>query len=91
VRDEAHRFANTYHRSRRRKTSLRSRLDDIEGIGPKRRQRLLRHFGSVKAIKTASVEQLRGVEGMSSRAAEAVHAYFAGAVTSDGDGASNST
>jgi len=79
VRDEAHRFANTYHRVKRRKTSLRSRLDDIPGIGPKRRQNLLRHFGSVKAITAATVDELRAVEGMSAKAAEAVHAFFAGA------------
>ena len=79
IRDEAHRFANTYHRDKRRKTSLRSRLDDIPGIGPKRRQRLLRHFGSVKAIRAATLEQLRAVDGMTAPAADAVHAHFAAA------------
>jgi excinuclease ABC subunit C len=77
VRDEAHRFANTYHRQKRRTTSLRSKLDDIPGIGPKRRQRLLRHFGSVKAIQAATVDELRAVQGMSAKAAEAVHQFFA--------------
>jgi len=76
LRDEAHRFANTFHRERRRKGSLRSALDDIAGIGPKRRSVLLRHFGSVKAIKAASVDDLAAVDGMTSKAAEAVHDYF---------------
>jgi excinuclease ABC subunit C len=83
VRDEAHRFANTYHRQRRRKTSLRSLLDDISGIGPKRRQQLLRRFGSVKAIRGATVDDLLAVSGMSRAAAEAVYEFFR---TRDGDG-----
>jgi len=81
VRDEAHRFANTYHRQKRRTTTLRSKLDDIPGIGPKRRQCLLRHFGSVKAIKAATVDQLAAVDGMSGKAAEAVRAFFADAAS----------
>lgn len=77
IRDEAHRFANTYHRGRRRKASLRSRLDDIPGIGPKRRAALLRAFGSVRAIRAASVEELAAVAGMTTAAAAAVRAHFA--------------
>ncbi len=72
LRDEAHRFANTFHRLARSKSTLRSAIDDIPGIGPKRRRVLLRHFGSVKAIKAASVDELAAVPGMTRKAAEAV-------------------
>jgi excinuclease ABC subunit C len=58
VRDEAHRFAITYHRSRRDKAMTRSVLDDIPGLGPGRRTRLLKEFGSVKKIRTLSEEEL---------------------------------
>lgn len=72
VRDEAHRFAVTYHRKLRAARSVRSVLDDIPGIGPRRRRALLKHFGSIEAIRSASVEELAAVPGMSRRAAEAV-------------------
>lgn len=61
VRDEAHRFANTAHARRRAKSMKRSRLDDVPGLGPKRRRALLRHFGSVAAIRRASLEEIRAV------------------------------
>lgn len=77
IRDEAHRFANTFHRDRRSKHSLRSQLDDIPGIGLTRRQRLLKHFGSVRAVRQASVDDLAKAPGMNKKAAEAVAAYFA--------------
>lgn len=77
IRDEAHRFANTFHRKRRRATALESTLDDIPGIGVKRKRELLRHFGSVKAIRAASLDELRAVPGVGARAAEAVHRYYA--------------
>ncbi|SMB91498.1 Excinuclease ABC subunit C [Thermanaeromonas toyohensis ToBE] len=64
LRDEAHRFAITYHRQRRDKGALASVLDDIPGIGPKRKRALLRHFGSVENIRRASLEELLQVEGM---------------------------
>jgi excinuclease ABC subunit C len=70
VRDEAHRFAITYHRNIRGKKSLRSQLDDVPGVGPTRKKALLRHFGSVKAIRAASVEELAAVPGMTRRTAE---------------------
>jgi excinuclease ABC subunit C len=76
IRDEAHRFANTYHRQHRKRQTLRSALDDIPGIGAKRRRTLLRHFGSLKQIKAASVDELAAVDGMSRKAAEAVRAFF---------------
>ena len=80
IRDEAHRFANTFHRDRRSKASLRSELDIIPGIGATRRQRLLKHFGSVRAIRQASVEDLAKAPGMNKSAAEAIVKYFATAV-----------
>jgi excinuclease ABC subunit C len=76
VRDEAHRFANTFHRERRRKMTLRSALDDIPGIGAKRRKALLRHFGSVKAIRAATVDQLAAAPSMGRASAEAVRSFF---------------
>ncbi|MEO8846857.1 MAG: excinuclease ABC subunit UvrC [Kofleriaceae bacterium] len=80
IRDEAHRFANTFHRDRRSKASLRSELDVIPGIGATRRQRLLKHFGSVRAIRQASVDDLAKAPGMNKKAAEAIVKYFATAV-----------
>jgi len=64
VRDEAHRFAVTFHRSRRSKAALHSGLDDVPGIGPTRRKSLIRAFGSVRGVKNASLEELVGVEGI---------------------------
>ena len=77
IRDEAHRFANTFHRQTRRRRTLRSKLDDIPGIGAKRRKQLLRHFGSVQAIERASADELAAVDSMNRRAADAVVAFFA--------------
>lgn len=76
LRDEAHRFANEYHRKRRRRASVRSILDDIPGIGPKRRTQLLAHFASTEAIKNASVEEIAAVPGMNRAVAERVHRYL---------------
>jgi excinuclease ABC subunit C len=76
IRDEAHRFANTFHRDRRRRAALRSALDDIPGIGAVRRRMLLRHFGSLRGIRQASVDELTRVGGMSRSAAEAVRRFF---------------
>lgn len=73
VRDESHRFAITYHRQSRRKGALRSALDDIPGVGETYQKRLLAHFGSVRAIREASVEQLQEVKGIGRAKAEAVH------------------
>ena len=64
IRDEAHRFAITYNRELRRRARLRSALDDIEGIGPVKRRALLRHFGSLKRIREASVEDIAQVKGI---------------------------
>jgi excinuclease ABC subunit C len=64
IRDEAHRFAITYHRDLRRKASVRSKFDDMPGIGPRRRGALLRVFGSMKRVKEAPVEQVAAVPGI---------------------------
>ena len=65
IRDEAHRFAVTFHRQRRSKSAFQSRLDEVPGVGPQRRKALLKEFGSVRAIKDATVEQLTAVAGIS--------------------------
>ncbi len=72
IRDEAHRFGITHHRALRGKAGVHSQLEDIEGIGEKRRQALLKHFHTIKAIKEASLEEICQVDGMNIRAAEAV-------------------
>ncbi|MEW5961581.1 MAG: excinuclease ABC subunit UvrC, partial [Chloroflexota bacterium] len=69
LRDEAHRFGVTYHRKLRGQGATRSSLDQVEGIGPKRRQALLKHFGSIEAIRQASLDELAAVPGMNRRAA----------------------
>lgn len=74
VRDESHRFAITYHRQTRRKGALRSALDDIPGIGATYQKRLLNHFGSVRAMREATVEQLEQVKGIGHAKAEAIFA-----------------
>jgi excinuclease ABC subunit C len=70
IRDEAHRFAITYHRAVRGRTGLRSALDEVEGIGPKRKRELLRRFGSVKGIRSATLEELAAVPGMTLKQAK---------------------
>lgn len=72
IRDEAHRFAITFHRSVRGKRSLRSALDEVPGIGPRRKQALLRQFGSLRGIRAASVEELAAVPGMTVKSAQAL-------------------
>ncbi len=74
IRDEAHRFGVTYHRNLRGKSAIRSSLDDIEGIGPKRRRALLKQFGSLDAIREATIEELAAVPGMTKTAAEKLKA-----------------
>jgi excinuclease ABC subunit C len=76
VRDEAHRFAVTFHRDRRSKASVRSVLDEVKGIGPKRKQALIRHFGSVKAIKEASETDLTAVDGITPALAAQIKAQL---------------
>lgn len=76
IQDEAHRFAIEFHRSLRSKNQVHSVLDDIEGIGEKRRKALLRRFKSVEKIKEATIEELAGTESMNLRAAEMVYHFF---------------
>ena len=76
VQDEAHRFAIEYHKSLRGKKEIHSILDDIPGIGPKRRLALMRQFGDINEIREATVAQLADVEGMNERAAESVYEFF---------------
>ena len=76
IRDEAHRFAITYHRKLRGKRKLRSVLDHIDGIGPKRRQALWLKFKSIDAIKAASVEELADTESMNYPAAQKIYDFF---------------
>jgi len=77
VRDEAHRFAITYHRQLRQKRSLRSLLDEIEGVGPVRRKALLVHFGTLKALQQASASDIEQVESIPNPLAERIAAFFA--------------
>ena len=76
IRDEAHRFAVTFHRRARRMRDLRSELDDIPGIGPRRRRALLAAFGSVAGVRRASREDLTALLGR--RVADAVLQHFTG-------------
>jgi excinuclease ABC subunit C len=76
VRDEAHRFAITYHRQLRSTRSFRSVLDTIPGIGPKRKKLLIRHFGSARAIASASVEDLAAVTGIGPELAEQIKEHI---------------
>ncbi|MBM2810030.1 MAG: uvrC [Chloroflexi bacterium] len=69
VRDEAHRFAITYHRQSRGKGAIRSSLDEVPGVGPKRKRALLQRFGSVDAIRSADVDDIASVPGMTRRTA----------------------
>jgi excinuclease ABC subunit C len=78
LRDEAHRFAITQHRAKRGKTMLDSSLDTIPGIGAKRKKALLLHFGSAKAVRSASVTDLINVPGIDAATAAKIAAYFSG-------------
>lgn len=76
IRDEAHRFAITYHRKLRSKRNMVSVLDHVEGIGPKRRQELWKAFKTLEAMKAASVEELAAVESMNYAAAQTLYDFF---------------
>lgn len=76
VRDEAHRFAISYHRKVRAKAGMQSALDAVPGIGPKRKKALVRKFGSVKAIREASVDEIAATVGFTRRLAQAVKAHL---------------
>jgi excinuclease ABC subunit C len=84
VRDEAHRFAITYHRQKRSTSMLVSMLDDVPGLGESRRKALMKQFGSLKRLRAATVEELTAVPGIGRRTAEAVQAAIAQPVVEDG-------
>src|SRR5690606_38931907 len=73
VRDEAHRFALAYHRKLRDERTTRSALDAIPGVSPRRKRALIRHFGSVKAVGEADLDQLRAVPGMPEAVARRIY------------------
>lgn len=79
VRDEAHRFAITYHRQKRSKSMVESALDSVPGLGETRRKALLRQFGSIKKLRAATAEEVAQVPGIGPRTAEAVVAALASA------------
>ena len=76
MRDEAHRFAINSHRKRRFKESIKSVFDEIQGIGLKRKKILLEHFGSVKKISTASIDELNEIKGINKNLAEEIYGFF---------------
>ncbi len=76
IQDETHRFAIEYHRSLRGKTQVHSILDDIPGIGEKRRKALIKHFKSIEALKEATVEEIAQAPSMNEKAAQAVYHFF---------------
>ena len=90
IRDEAHRFAITYHRQVRSSKTFVSLLDEVPGIGPKRKKALIQHYGSVRAIAAASVDELASIAGMTRDSAERVKEYIgtksAAKVASTSDG-----
>lgn len=76
LRDEAHRFAITFHRQQRLKASRRSILDDIKGLGFERQKLLLAHFNSLDHIRQATVKQLQEVSGIGEYLAQTIYDYF---------------
>src|ERR671918_349719 len=83
IRDEAHRFAITYQQKLMRRRNFRSALEDIPGGGEGRKRALLRHFGSLKRIRDASIEELSEVEGLGSAVAERIHSWLHGAARTE--------
>jgi excinuclease ABC subunit C len=77
VRDEAHRFANTGHRKRRSRVGVASILDSVPGVGPRRRQKLLTHFGSLEDLRRATMEEIASVPGIPVSVARAVKSHLA--------------
>ena len=76
IQDETHRFAIEFHKNLRSKAGVHSVLDDIPGIGPKRRRELMRHFRDMESLKAADIEELSSLPGMDRRAAESVYEFF---------------
>jgi len=86
IRDEAHRFAIDYHRTLRGKEGIASGIDQIPGIGPKRRTALLKKFGSLGRLKTCTVEELAAVDGMNRTLAESVWGWLRGRLEKEAGG-----
>ena len=76
IRDEAHRFAINSHRKRRFKAATQSIFNEIKGIGNKRKKNLLQHFGTIKQIKNASINELNKIEGINKNLAEQIYGFF---------------
>jgi excinuclease ABC subunit C len=76
IRDEAHRFAVTFHRQRRDAASRESMFDQLEGVGPARRRALLRHFGSAERVAAATRDELEGVPGVPAKTARSIYAQL---------------
>ncbi|HEY7398954.1 MAG TPA: helix-hairpin-helix domain-containing protein, partial [Gaiellaceae bacterium] len=76
IRDEAHRFAITFHRQRRDAVARESMFDQLDGVGPVRRRALLRHFGSAERVLDASAEELEGVPGVPAKTARSIYAQL---------------
>tara|TARA_B100000408_G_scaffold105372_1_gene82235 strand:- start:1046 stop:1663 length:618 start_codon:yes stop_codon:yes gene_type:complete len=75
ARDEAHRFAITYHRKRRSKSAIKSSLDMVPGVGPRRRRQLLKKFGSVTKIRESSIEDIASTPGLTTKLAKTIKEY----------------
>ena len=76
IRDEAHRFAVTFHRQRRDASARESMFDQLEGVGPARRRALLQHFGSAERVLAATQEELEGVPGVPAKTARSIYAQL---------------
>ena len=76
IRDEAHRFAISAHRAKRKKGISKSLLDQIQGIGSVRKRALLNHFGSARSVESASLEEIKSVEGVEEKVAKKIYNFF---------------
>ena len=84
IRDEAHRFAITFHRSKRGKAMVASALDAVPGLGPAKREALIKHFGSLKKLKAASADELTQVQGVGPSLASKIREHFAAEAAASG-------